>query len=85
VLENVGKLVFIAHWLGTFPMNVWKYLRMWILPGVLIGCAYVLRIQESVIAMLLMAGCAFIVRLVLEIKNENLLGILKQRHDYHGK
>lgn len=80
VVENMGKVIFISRWMGGLPVKMIQYLRLWVLPGLMIGAAYLFDLQESVIAMLLLCGITFAVNLLVEIKTENLLGFFKGNH-----
>lgn len=79
IIENTGKMIFVSRWMGGLPMKLTQYLKLWLLPGIMIWLAYIFDLQQSFLAMFCMAGFTFICHFVNEVKNEHLLEIMKHK------
>lgn len=77
--EAVAKYVYICRWMKRAPVGLADYVRWWLLPGVIIGAAYLLRCNDSFWMMALLAGVVFVISGMRELKNpEN--AFLKKRN-----
>lgn len=67
-LEAIGKYIVVCQWMGHSPVGIIEYLKWWCVPCFCIIVTYLFRWQDSFIAMILVAGIAFILKLMQELK-----------------
>lgn len=73
ILETGAKYLFVCRWMKKAPVSLQEYLSWWIAPAVLIGLVYALKLQDSMVAMILAAITAFLVVVVLEYRRDSSL------------
>ncbi len=77
-VEAVAKYVYICRWMKRAPTGIGTYASWWLLPGAAIAAAYLLKLSDSFVMMVLLAGGVFAVSGLRELKNpEN--AFLKKR------
>ena len=81
-LEAVAKYIYICRWMKQAPTGLWTYMMWWLLPGVAIGGAYLLRVNDSFWMMLLLAGAVFALSGLRELRDPENAFLRKGRpHD----
>ena len=71
-LEAMAKYVYICYWMKKAPVSWRKYLSWWLLPCIVICLTYILKLQNSFIAMVGTAGCVFAVSFIQQIGGRKL-------------
>ena len=56
VVESVGKYIFLCWWFEKAPAGILDYGKWWLIPALLILAAHVLKIDESFMWMMILAG-----------------------------
>lgn len=84
LLEEIGKYYYVSKWMGKTPVKVRTYMSWWIVPVGVILLTYLLRINESYIAMMVSACVVLGVSIAGEIRKEGELlqvfqGLLKKK------
>ena len=69
--ESFSKFIFVCKWFGYIPVKIRTYGSWWILPGFCILITYLFNLHGSFLMMLLMSGCVFLFRLVMEFRSDN--------------
>lgn len=69
--ESFSKFIFVCKWFGYIPVKIRTYVSWWILPGFCILITYLFNLHSSILMMLLMSGCVFLFRLVMEFRSDN--------------
>ena len=77
--EAVGKYVCICRWMKGAPVRALTYVKWWLLPGAAIALAYLLKVNDSFLMMLLLAGGEFAVTGVQELKDPENAKLLKRK------
>ena len=81
-LEAVAKYIYICRWMKQAPTGLWTYMMWWLLPGIAIGGAYLLRVNDSFWMMLLLAGAVFALSGLRELRDPENAFLRKGRpHD----
>lgn len=81
--EAVAKYVYICRWMKRAPTGLGSYLKWWLLPGGAIGAAYLLKVNDSFLMMVLFAGTVFAVSGLRELRRPENAFLKKGRS--HGK
>ena len=66
-VEAVAKYLYVCRWMKKAPVGLGTYLCWWILPGLVIGASYLLRINGSFWGMAAAAGLVFAAALAWEL------------------
>ena len=81
-LEAAAKYIYICRWMKRAPTPLWTYVRWWLLPGIAIGGAYLLRVTDSFWMMVLLAGVVFALSGIRELNDPENAFLRKGRaHD----
>lgn len=84
IIENTGKVIFTIRWMGGMPMRLTKYLSLWLLPGGMVALSYFMNKQDSYVWMILLSGITFLIGLMIEIKEGELLQKFKKKSNSSG-
>ena len=71
-IEAIAKYRYVCKWMENSPVKLKTYLKWWAVPCCLIVVTYLLKIQTSMVGMILMAAIAFGVLLVQELGNKEM-------------
>lgn len=71
MVESVGKYICVCKFLNCTPVAWKEYLGWWGIPLILLVITYAIGLQESVIAMILCAGSAFLAGVVRELRKND--------------
>lgn len=77
--EAIAKYIYICRWMKRAPTGGLTYLGWWLLPAVAIAAAYLLKANDSFVAMVLCAGAVFAVSGVRELKRPDNAFLKKQK------
>lgn len=58
--EAVLKYTYMCRWMKKAPTGLFTYLRWWIVPVIAIALTYVLKLQNSILWMIVFAGVVFV-------------------------
>ncbi len=67
--EAAAKYIYICRWMKRAPTALLTYCKWWALPGAAIGAAYLLRVNDSTLMMILLAGAVFALSGLRELKD----------------
>jgi len=67
--EAAAKYIYICRWMKRSPTGLVTYLKWWLLPGAAVAAAYLLRVNDSFVMMVLLAGAVFAVSGLRELKD----------------
>ena len=67
-LEILLKFIHVCRWMKKVPLNAAQYLCWWFLPSTAVAAAYLFRLQDSFVAMVVSTIVVFSVGVLREIK-----------------
>lgn len=83
--EAICKYAYVCKYMKKSPVSLFTYLKWWILPVAAIVAAYILKLQDSFLWMVIFAGTVFVITGVTELKQENGLSAMIKSKKGEGK
>ena len=81
--EAAAKYLYICRWMTKAPTGILTYAKWWLLPGAVIGAAYLMDCNDSFLMMLLLAGGVFALSGIRELKDPENAFLRKRRGVAH--
>ena len=83
--EAAAKYVYICRWMKKAPTGLLTYVKWWLLPGAVIGAAYLLKCNDSFLMMALLAGLVFALSGIREMKDPENAFLKKRKGNAHDE
>ncbi len=83
--EAAVKYIYICRWMKRAPTGLLTYGKWWLLPAAAIAAAYLLRINDSFLMMVLLAGLVFTVSGLRELRDPENAFLKKKRGNAHDE